>query len=205
VARVAPEEANPCPATFNIFFGKFLGERMTNYTDLTEKRFGKLVAIKKVNKPENLKGTNSYWLCKCDCGKEKIIKGVDLIRNKSTSCGCNRRKEEGKASSHTVYSTYKIRAKEKNISFALSEEEFLEIVKKDCFYCGEKPSNIYRNGNTNGSFIYNGIDRIDSSIGYTKNNVVCCCKKCNWAKQKYSQKEFSDWVKKIYNYWASKY
>ena len=47
--------------------------------DLTGKRFGKLVVTKYVGK--------SRWLCKCDCGNEKVVGGANLKKNTS-SCGC---------------------------------------------------------------------------------------------------------------------
>ena len=48
--------------------------------DLTGQRFGKLVVIS----PEN----HSNWLCKCDCGKDTIVKTADLLRGYTQSCGC---------------------------------------------------------------------------------------------------------------------
>lgn len=56
--------------------------------DISGQRFGKLIVIKRVPKPENLKSNGAYWLCQCDCGKEKIIMGKSLRNGKTTSCGC---------------------------------------------------------------------------------------------------------------------
>jgi len=33
-------------------------------------------------------GSNSSWACRCVCGKEKLIFTSNLVRGKSTSCGC---------------------------------------------------------------------------------------------------------------------
>jgi len=44
----------------------------------------------------------------------------------------------------------------------------------------------------------NGVDRINSNIGYEINNVVSCCSKCNYAKHMMNKKEFLNWVEKIY-------
>lgn len=52
--------------------------------DLTGKRFGKLVAIKKVE------GGSSRWLCQCDCGNEKVIYATNLMNGQSKSCGCSK-------------------------------------------------------------------------------------------------------------------
>ena len=55
-----------------------------NKKDLTGLRFGKLLVIKEVE--TEAKGTS--WLCKCDCGKEKVILGSSLRGGHTKSCGC---------------------------------------------------------------------------------------------------------------------
>lgn len=54
--------------------------------DLVGQRFGKLLVLKKV--PHE--GYSSYYLCKCDCGKEKVIRGSHLKTGKIRSCTCLR-------------------------------------------------------------------------------------------------------------------
>ena len=56
--------------------------------DITGKRFGKLVVLEKAVK-NNTK--NTYWVCKCDCGNVKIIKGSSLKNKNTKSCGCLRK------------------------------------------------------------------------------------------------------------------
>lgn len=53
--------------------------------DLTGQKFGKLTAIKPLEKRINKK---VVWLCKCDCGNECEIVGVSLTNGNSKSCGC---------------------------------------------------------------------------------------------------------------------
>lgn len=53
--------------------------------DLTGKRFGKLVVIKRA---DNDKSGNRMWLCQCDCGTQKVIGGRHLSRGVTKSCGC---------------------------------------------------------------------------------------------------------------------
>lgn len=57
------------------------------FKDLTNIRFGKLLAISPVRKPYNKK---YYWECICDCGKKTIVLSSNLTRQNSTSCGCAR-------------------------------------------------------------------------------------------------------------------
>ncbi|MFA5024660.1 MAG: hypothetical protein WC523_06965 [Patescibacteria group bacterium] len=54
---------------------------------LLNKRIGKLTVIRL----EYIDNGNSYWLCKCDCGVEKIIPRRNLSKNRVVSCGCTRR------------------------------------------------------------------------------------------------------------------
>lgn len=61
------------------------------FVDLTNYQFGKWTAIKQVDKPENIKLRGTYWMCKCECGNERILRFSDIKRKNSLSCGqCSR-------------------------------------------------------------------------------------------------------------------
>lgn len=54
--------------------------------DLTGKRFGALTALR----PVSASGTADRrlgWLCRCDCGREKIINAASLRHGRTLSCG----------------------------------------------------------------------------------------------------------------------
>ncbi len=53
--------------------------------DLKGKRFGRLVVVKYAGQNKHKK---SLWLCKCDCGNEKIISAHCLRNSDTKSCGC---------------------------------------------------------------------------------------------------------------------
>ena len=53
--------------------------------DLTNQKFGKLTAIKPLEKRKNRK---VVWLCKCDCGNDYEIVGTSLTSGNAKSCGC---------------------------------------------------------------------------------------------------------------------
>ena len=59
--------------------------------DLLGRKFGKLIVIKESTPKQNVASNNSYWLCKCDCGKEIIVRGNLLTSGATKSCGCARR------------------------------------------------------------------------------------------------------------------
>jgi len=57
--------------------------------DLTGQVFGRLTAIERVGYRSTPNGTrNSYWRCKCECGKEKSVRISHLKSGSIRSCGC---------------------------------------------------------------------------------------------------------------------
>lgn len=175
------------------------------FRDLKGKRFGRLVAIEKIDKPEDKKYNCAYWLVRCDCGEERIVRGTSLRRGDTTSCGCYQedktRLPKYTSSMNILYNSYVRGAVIRNIAFDLTPEQFFLLTKQNCFYCGIEPQQKERsNPKTYGHYIYNGIDRVDSQKDYTIDNVVPCCKHCNFAKKNMSKLEFYSWIKRIYNY-----
>lgn len=68
---------------------------MGAFRDLCGLRFGRLIVTKFVYIG---KGGFAYWLCRCDCGAEKIIRGVSLSSGHAKSCGCLQRERTTQAS-----------------------------------------------------------------------------------------------------------
>jgi hypothetical protein len=175
------------------------GKSPKNIKDLTGKRFGRLVVIERKGSNKN---SHSLWLCKCDCGKEVIIIGICLTSENTKSCGCfnhdNHTLPFGEAAKRTIYRSYIKHAEERNLSFELSFEQFLELSQKNCYYCGLEPSNINKSNFNNGDFIYNGIDRVDNTKGYTIENCVSSCRPCNIAKADMAHDEFLSLAERIH-------
>lgn len=57
---------------------------MKKFQDLTGQRFGRLVALKRVEG----KNGRKEWLCQCDCGAIKAITAGALTSGETKSCGC---------------------------------------------------------------------------------------------------------------------
>lgn len=144
--------------------------------------------------------------CRCDCGKETITRPSYLANGNTTSCGCRRAVANeawktlnlGKVN-HMAIGRYlffhtKRGAHQRGIEFSLTEEQFLSMAVKSCVYCGASPRE-HRYRTSYGHF--NGIDRLDSSSGYTPENCVPCCKICNHAKCTMSVSEFLEWAGKV--------
>lgn len=119
----------------------------------------------------------------------------------------NNQKAPGEASYNVVYSCYRYNAKKKNFQFDLDKETFKKIVSQNCYYCGEKPKdyNPYIIKNAEISHVgvsrawikVNGVDRLDSNLGYIKENCITCCSVCNKMKLKYTVNFFIQHIFKI--------
>jgi hypothetical protein len=184
--------------------------RMHNLiSKMVGKRFSNLTIIEFAY----IKQGNSYWKCKCDCGREKIIAGHLLKDGQTTSCGCSRiyKNAIGESGLKSLYTRYKVEAKMRKKSFNLTIKEFKELTSKNCVYCGSEPckfstTRYTRDINLKAYTIYkyNGIDRINSTKGYEKGNVAPCCIWCNIAKRDKTVEEFRDHIVKIYNHLNSR-
>lgn len=60
---------------------------MPTKMNLMGRRFGKLTVVAEA--PKNSSG-KVRWLCRCDCGKERIVIGTFLTTGRITSCGCEK-------------------------------------------------------------------------------------------------------------------
>ena len=56
--------------------------------DLTGRRFGRLVAIRRAQNKNNSR--HAQWHCKCDCGIKVVVDGATLRNGATSSCGCFR-------------------------------------------------------------------------------------------------------------------
>ena len=61
--------------------------------DMTGKQFGKLTVISLDHKD---KRQECYWLCRCECGNEKVVSGNKLRSGNTKSCGCYQEEVRGK-------------------------------------------------------------------------------------------------------------
>lgn len=176
-----------------------------NRENLVGKTFGRWTVVEG---EEKTKWGTRKIKCRCECGKEKFLR-VDLLKNgESRSCGCLKQKlwleritlPKGISERNKRIDTYKRQAKIKNLPYELDLEQFLELTQKNCFYCGAEPTSYAKNKKSNGSFIGNGIDRIDNTKGYTIKNTLPCCQICNLAKRAMTFDEFKIWNKKVFEH-----
>ncbi|NOQ48439.1 MAG: hypothetical protein GQ576_04785 [Methanococcoides sp.] len=151
-----------------------------------------------------------HYLCKCECGTERVIQGSLMASGNTKSCGClstEVRKSTRVSKNHTEITAivlgYKRHARGRGFDFELTRTEVESIIKNKCHYCGCEPSNLkITKDSIDGGLYYNGIDRLNSKNNYTLDNVVPCCCFCNRAKNDKSKEYFLKWIKRVYDHQA---
>lgn len=132
-------------------------------------KFGKLEVIKEVEKlvlPSGQK--NRAFLCRCDCGNEKVIRKVHLDNNKTTSCGCIVKTMKGLGNDPIMILFRSMRTRTKSNYF----QKHLYF-DKGIIICDEwlkNPFNFYNWAKENGYKKGLQIDRIDSNGNYCPDN-----------------------------------
>lgn len=187
--------------------------------DLTGKKFG-LLTVESLT-PERHHG-GVVFVCRCECGHQIKVTARHLQREKTPilHCGCQGRGRSVSPAPGTMgiggttrktklapsnltalnalYANYRNLAIRRGFIWELSKEKFFMLVTSNCHYCGVEPHQTFvRKPHT---IIYNGVDRVDSGIGYTEDNCVPCCGQCNVAKRKSSAADFLAWVDRVYAY-----
>ena len=86
---------------------------------------------------------------------------------------------------YLYYDRYRYSASKRGLEFKITHDEFYSFMNAKCYYCDEQIQGI-------------GLDRKDNNIGYLFENVVSCCKHCNWAKFKQTESGYIERCKKVY-------
>jgi hypothetical protein len=138
--------------------------------DISNQRFGKW-SVQSEHRKDPV-GRYS-WKCICDCGRVEWVNGSNLRRGLSPQCvSCGNSLPDGEAAFNDLYADYKSGARRRGIPWDLTKEHFLKLTSSICHYTGVPPSNVW--SGVRGKYVYNGIDRIDNSKGYTIENCVPC-------------------------------
>jgi hypothetical protein len=173
--------------------------------ELRGKKFGRLTVV-------GFAGINkrhfTLWECECECRNKCIVKGVNLQLGLTQSCGClahDYHVQQGKriaqlnplrAGTHRkdvafrdLIRQYKQNARARNIAWEITDEDFRRLTGSPCYYSGLAPAHVFRT-KSGDLYVYNGIDRVDSTKGYTLENCVPCNPAINKMKFELSQEQF---------------
>jgi hypothetical protein len=122
--------------------------------------------------------------------KEKQIK-VKYIDDQDAAC-------------HMIYKQYIRGALRRGFTFELEYDIFKASLHKPCIYCGRTDTNNTIYAGRKYLYKYNGLDRIDNTIGYTFDNTQTVCGQCNRAKGTLSKLAFEEWIAAIVQYQNTK-
>ena len=178
--------------------GNDKGHTQHDLPDLSGARVGMMTILRLASDEDFIKACinksrprNRHWVCQCDCGGIAIRPTYEATKREH--CGC-RRKYTLERSIAALFTKTKGQATKYGRSFGLSVEQFAKLVCGNCAYCGRCPARKFRH------FNFNGIDRIDSSLGYIPENCAASCRTCNVAKGEMSVDEFRAWLKRAYEH-----
>jgi hypothetical protein len=179
---------------------------MPKMKDLTNQKIGNLFVIRLYERRKRNNGSgrsDTIWECQCDCGKISYPSSSNLLRPSNTkTCGCswNKKGEEAAAwkGHHKISGRYwngvKGNAKGRNIPFKITIEDAWNqwlIQNGKCAYTN-LDLELYGCGGIIGTWPCGtaSLDRIDSSKGYTIDNIQWVHKTVNKMKWDLSQEDF---------------
>jgi len=112
--------------------------------------------------------------------EKKLKQGREYKKNNREAI--QKHDKEYKQSPEGKFSRYKGRAKKKGYKFELDFELFKSLSLATCYHCGGEGY---------------GIDRLNSSEGYTVSNSVPCCTLCNMSKRHHDEEVWLQHIVKI--------
>jgi hypothetical protein len=167
-------------------------------------QFNKLTVVEPTGESKRRK---KLWLFECDCGTRVVRQGTEVARGYIKSCGCliGALKQKKRDPKTGAFLSFTDDEGETAAMFVWKSnhyaddgcpfDDFLRLSQLPCHYCGAEPTRVAKRSRQK-DFVYNGLDRIDSTKTHSPDNLVPCCWFCNNRKGSSDYQEFIDWIRR---------
>lgn len=172
------------------------GQSAAKFSKTDKKYVNKKFGIIKVIKLSHVKNNRRFYDILClNCNTYSKLRSDNILRKNRVCCTNCKNIVQSEISQNKysklrkyrkIYNSYKNNAKSRNINFEINLEKTIKLVDSNCFYCNDETSK--------------GIDRFNNKLGYTNENVVPCCKNCNFMKNNLTINDFLQHIEKIYKF-----
>lgn len=173
--------------------------------DILNKKYNNLLVIAEHSRDRFGK---IRYRCQCDCGREKVLEGSRVSRGIIKSCGCLRLRT-GKHSPRfkgyeeilgEFWCHIQRNAKKRKIIFDITIQQAWRLFLQQNRVCALSGLPISFQKSIHATLGTASLDRIDSTRGYTLDNIQWVHKDINWMKQDYSQEEFLNYCRLVVAY-----
>jgi hypothetical protein len=167
-------------------------------------KIGRLTIIRYLGKLED---NRFYYLCKCDCGNETKLR-TNSIGKLTNSCGCIRKEVTSKRFwkgygeiSGSYWNSIRCNASDREIKLEITIQQAWELFLKQERKCAL--TGLLLEFGTRENFGFQGsasLDRIDSNMNYTIDNVHWVHRDINKMKMEFPMKRFLEMCNLVVNY-----
>jgi hypothetical protein len=182
-----------------------------NKKNLINQVFGGLTVV---SQAESSKRGLACWECTCECGNSYITTGYYLTQGRKKSCGCRNSRSYGKSNhrwsgyeniSGAYWHRIKKGSAQRGIDLQVSIRDIWEVFEEQhgrCALTGIEISLCDSDTKRRKNLIDQtaSLDRIDSSKGYTKDNIQWVHKTINRIKMDMNDQEFISWCTLVANH-----